>query len=79
MAEFVEPIKASWRGMEVYQRPPNGSAPACAPAARILGGFETAEQGPMSASATTAISRRPGRVYRDRDAFLADPSQVDVP
>ena len=45
----------------------------------ILGGFETPEQGPMSAERYHRHIEAARLVYRDRDAFLADPSQVDVP
>lgn len=78
-AEFVEPVKTSWRGMEVYQCPPNGSGIHVLQMLGILGGFETPEQGPISAERYHRHIEAARLVYRDRDAFLADPAQVDVP
>ena len=78
-ADFVEPIKTAWRGMEVYQCPPNGSGLHVLQLLGILGGFETPEQGPLSAERLHRHIEAARLVYRDRDAFLADPSQVNVP
>jgi len=79
VAEFVEPIKTAWRGMEVYQCPPNGSGLHVLQILGILEGFEAPEQGPVSAERYHRHIEAARLVYRDRDAFLADPSQVDVP
>jgi len=78
-AEFVEPISIGWRGMEVFQCPPNGSGLHVLQILGVLGGFETPEQGPISAERYHRHIEAARLVYRDRDAFLADPSQVDVP
>jgi gamma-glutamyltranspeptidase/glutathione hydrolase len=78
-AEFVEPIRTGWRGMEVYQCPPNGSGLHLLQLLGILDGFETPEQGPISAERYHRHIEAARLVYRDRDAFLADPAQVDVP
>jgi gamma-glutamyltranspeptidase/glutathione hydrolase len=78
-AEFVEPIKTGWRGMEVYQCPPNGSGMHVLQLLGILEGFETPEAGPVSAERYHRHIEAARLVYRDRDAFLADPGQVDVP
>jgi len=79
VAEFVEPIKAPWRGMEVYQCPPNGSGLHVLQILGVLEGFETPAQGPVSAERFHRHIEAARLVYRDRDAFLADPGQVDVP
>ncbi len=78
-AEFVEPIRTAWRGMEVYQCPPNGSGLHVLQLLGILEGFETPEAGPVSAERYHRHIEAARLVYRDRDAFLADPAQVDVP
>jgi gamma-glutamyltranspeptidase/glutathione hydrolase len=78
-AEFVEPIRTAWRGMEVYQCPPNGSGLHVLQLLGILDGFETPEAGPVSAERYHRHIEAARLVYRDRDAFLADPAQVDVP
>lgn len=78
-AEFVEPIRAPWRGMEVYQCPPNGSGLHVLQILGILEGFEAPEAGPISAERYHRHIEAARLVYRDRDAFLADPAQVEVP
>jgi gamma-glutamyltranspeptidase / glutathione hydrolase len=65
--------------MEVFQCPPNGSGLHVLQILGILGGFGTPEQGPISAERYHRHIEAARLVYRDRDAFLADPSQVDVP
>jgi gamma-glutamyltranspeptidase/glutathione hydrolase len=79
LAEFVEPISIGWRGMQVFQCPPNGSGMHVLQLLGILGGFDTPAQGPISAERYHRHIEAARLVYRDRDAFLADPSQVDVP
>ena len=73
-AEFVEPIMTAWRGMEVYQCPPNGSGLHVLQLLGILDGFETPEAGPISAERYHRHIEAARLVYRDRDAFLADPT-----
>ncbi|MFT8244519.1 gamma-glutamyltransferase family protein [Roseomonas sp. BN140053] len=79
VAEFVQPIRTSWRGMEVFQCPPNGSGMLVLMLLNILGGFETPAAGPLSVERLHRHIEAARFAYRDRDAFLADPSQVEVP
>jgi len=79
VAEFVEPISRTWRGMEVFQCPPNGVGMHVLQILGILEKFGTPEQGPLSAERYHRHIEAARLVYRDRDAFLADPSQVEVP
>ena len=78
-AEFVEPISIPWRGLEVFQCPPNGSGLHVLQLLGILEGFETPADGPLGALRLHRHIEAARLVYRDRDAFLADPAQVDVP
>ncbi|WP_144186093.1 gamma-glutamyltransferase [Elioraea rosea] len=78
-AEFVTPIKAAWKGHEIYQCPPNGSGLLVLMLAGMLEGYAPAEAGAMSAERWHRHIEAARLVYRDRDAFLADPAQVDVP
>lgn len=78
-AEFVDPIRSEWRGMEIFQCPPNGSGLHVLQLLGILEGFETPEEGPLSALRLHRHIEAARLVYRDRDAFLADPGQVEVP
>ena len=79
VAEFVEPISARWRGMDVVQCPPNGSGLLVLMMLNALGGFETPAGGPLSAIRLHRHVEVARLAYRDRDAFLADPAQVEVP
>ncbi len=79
VAEFVEPISLRWKGLDVFQCPPNGVGLHVLQILGVLGHFDTPEQGPLSAERLHRHIEAARLVYRDRDAFLADPSQVDVP
>ena len=78
-AHFVTPIHSHWRGYDVYQCPPNGSGLLVLMMMGILGGMEAAPGGPLAAVRLHRHAEAARLVYRDRDAFLADPTQVDVP
>ena len=77
-AEFVEPIRASWRGYEVWQCPPNGSGLLVFMLLGILDGFAT-ESDPLSPERLHRHIEAARLVYRDRDALLADPAHTEVP
>ncbi len=78
-AAFVEPIRTAWRGFEVWQCPPNGSGLMVLMMLGILGGWDPAPDGPLGAVRLHRHLEAARLVYRDRDAFLADPAQADVP
>ncbi|MGC8470358.1 MAG: gamma-glutamyltransferase family protein [Acetobacteraceae bacterium] len=78
-AEFVTPIRAHWRGYDVWQCPPNGTGLAVLMLLGILGGFETPAGGALGALRWHRHIEAARLVYRDRDAFIADPAQADVP
>ncbi len=77
-SEFVTPIRAEYRGHTVWQCPPNGSGLMVLMLLGILEGFEQ-DVGPMDPVRLHRHLEAARLVYRDRDAFLADPSQVEVP
>jgi gamma-glutamyltranspeptidase/glutathione hydrolase len=78
-AHFVAPIHAGWRGYQVWQCPPNGSGLLVLMLLGILGGWDPAPDGPLGATRFHRHLEAARLVYRDRNAFLADPLQVDVP
>jgi gamma-glutamyltranspeptidase/glutathione hydrolase len=78
-AKSVEPIHTSWRGLEVWQCPPNGSGMLVLMLLGILGGFGPAPDGPQGAIRLHRHLEAARLVYRDRNAFLADPEQAEVP
>jgi gamma-glutamyltranspeptidase/glutathione hydrolase len=78
-AEFVAPISRAWRGMEVFQCPPNGSGLIVLMILGMIEKLGTVEQGFLSAERAHLHIEAARLAYRDRDAFLADPAQVEVP
>ena len=78
-AHFVEPIRIAWNGYEVWQCPPNGSGLLVLMLLGMLGGFGPAPDGPLGVTRWHRHIEAARLAYRDRDAFLADPLQADVP
>ena len=78
-AHFVEPIRIGWNGFEVWQCPPNGSGLLVLMLLGILGGFGPAPDGPLGVTRWHRHIEAARLVYRDRDAFLADPALAEVP
>jgi len=78
-AVFVDPISIGWRGHEVFQCPPNGSGIVALMLLGILGGFETPADGPGSLTRWQRHIEAARLCYRDRNAFVADPWQSEVP
>jgi len=77
-AEFVAPIRRAWRGMEVVQCPPNGSGLIVLMILGMLERLGTAEDA-LSVERLHRHVEAARLAYRDRDAFLADPAQMEVP
>jgi gamma-glutamyltranspeptidase/glutathione hydrolase len=78
-AEFVEPITLKWNGYDVYQIPPNGQGILVLMMLGMLEGLGDAPDGPSGAVRAHRHIEAARLAYRDRDAFVADMSQVDVP
>ncbi|MDE8345560.1 MAG: gamma-glutamyltransferase family protein [Acidocella sp.] len=75
---FVDPISAKFTGHDVWECPPNGSGVIALMIMGIMNGF--APKGdPLDPLRVHRHIEAARLVYRDRDAFLADPAQVDVP
>jgi gamma-glutamyltranspeptidase / glutathione hydrolase len=78
-AEFVEPISLQWRGLDVWQCPPNGPGLV---SLMILGELEALGEAPDGPAGVTRFHRHieaARMAYRDRGAFLADPRQRETP
>jgi gamma-glutamyltranspeptidase/glutathione hydrolase len=79
VAGFVEPISLNWHGYDVYECPPNGQGIVALMILGMLDGMGTAPDGPLGTVRAHRHAEAARLAYRDRDAFVADPSQVDVP
>ena len=77
-AEFVDPIHTAWRGYDVWQCPPNGSGLMVLMLLGLLDGFEPTSD-PLDPARLHRHVEAARLVYRDRDAFVADPAMADVP
>ena len=76
---YVTPIKASYRGYDVYQCPPNGQGVIALMLLKIMERFEIENTSPID---LTRIQREieAGRLaYTQRDAYLADSDFCNVP
>jgi gamma-glutamyltranspeptidase/glutathione hydrolase len=78
-AEFVEPITLNWHGYDVFQCPPNGQGIVTLMILGMLDKLASAADGPFGALRYHRHIEAARLAYRDRDAFVADPSQADVP
>ena len=78
-ADFVEPITIKWNGYDVYQIPPNGQGILVLMILGMLEGLGDAPDGPLGTIRAQRHIEAARLAYRDRDAFVADMSQVDVP
>lgn len=78
-AVFVDPISIGWRGHEVFQCPPNGSGIVALMILGMLEGLETPAEGAGSLVRWQRHIEAARLAYRDRNAFVADPWQTEVP
>ncbi len=77
--EYVQPISVNYRGAEIHQMPPNNQGLTALVMLNILSGFRLGHHEPYGAE-RLHLEIEAGRLaYRDRDAFVADPAQADVP
>jgi gamma-glutamyltranspeptidase/glutathione hydrolase len=77
--DFVTPIKTDYKGYEVWECPPNGQGIVALEMLNILKGLNQHKLDPTSSERLHLEIEAARLAYRDRDAVLADPSQVDIP
>jgi len=78
-ARYVEPIKADYRGYEIFECPPNGQGIIALIMLNILQGFDLAALDPNGAARLHLEAEATRLAYRDRAALLADPDATPVP
>ncbi len=77
--EYVTPISTAYRGFEVYECPPNGQGLVALLMLNILEGFDLSQHAPLSVERLHLQIEAARLAYRDRDLYVADPTQANLP
>jgi len=75
--EWVEPIKTSYRGHDVYECPPNGQGICALMILNILSGHDMAALSEVDRLHLLAEASK--LAYAQRDRYVSDPRKVNVP
>lgn len=78
-ANWVEPASVDYRGVEVYELPPNGQGIAALQMLQILEGFDVDDMGHNSTDYLHVQAEAKKLVFEDRARYYADLSFADVP
>ena len=78
-ANWVDPVSVDYRGVRVFELPPNGQGIAALQMLQILEGFDLAEMGHNSTDYLHVQAEAKKLVFEDRARFYADPAFADVP
>jgi gamma-glutamyltranspeptidase/glutathione hydrolase len=79
LATWVEPVSSSYRGVEVWQIPPNGQGIATLQILNLLEHFDVAAMGQGSPDYWHAFLEAKKLAYADRARYYADPEFGEVP
>jgi gamma-glutamyltranspeptidase/glutathione hydrolase len=78
-SEYVTPIRANYRGLDVFQCPPNGQGIGVLIMLSILAGFDLGNLDPIGAPRLHLQAEATRLAYAIMDRELGDPAQVNVP
>jgi gamma-glutamyltranspeptidase/glutathione hydrolase len=78
-ANWVDPVSVDYRGVEVYELPPNGQGIAALQMLQILKGFDVENMGHNSTDYLHVQAEAKKLVFEDRARFYADMDFADVP
>jgi gamma-glutamyltranspeptidase/glutathione hydrolase len=78
-SEWVEPVKTTYRGYEVWELPPNGQGIATLQILNILEGYDIASMGFGSAEYVHLFTEAKKIAFEDRARYYADPVFAKVP
>jgi gamma-glutamyltranspeptidase/glutathione hydrolase len=76
---WVKPVSTIYRGIRLYELPPNGQGIAALEMLNILEGFDLKSLGHNSAEYLHLLVEAKKLAFADRDAYYADPDKVKVP
>ncbi len=74
--DYVDPISTVYKGHSLTELPPNGHGATAILMANILGHFDIASLGPLSAERVHLEAEAAKLAYDARDRFIADPSAM---
>lgn len=77
--DWVEPIRAAYRGCEVWELPPNGQGVAALMGLSIVEGFDLARHPHVSAENWHLEMEAMKLAFADAHRYVADPAFADVP
>ena len=78
-ATWQDPISVEYRGYNVFEAPPNSSGHVLLQMLNLIESSDIAAFGPNSLDSIHLMVEAKRLAFADREAFLADPSFVDVP
>ncbi len=78
-SDWVEPLRASYRDVEIVELPPNTQGITALELFNIVEGFPIAELGWGSSDLLHHLLEAKKLAFADRDRYLGDPAFVDVP
>jgi len=76
--EWVQPVSSNYRGVEVWELPPNGQGIAALQILNILEGFDMASYGFGSPEHVHLFTEAKKLAFEDRARFYADPDFADI-
>jgi gamma-glutamyltranspeptidase/glutathione hydrolase len=77
--EYVDPIRSSFRGHEILECPPNGQGIAALLILNIVSGLTIPGKDAVAIERLHLMVEAARLAYQDRNSFVADPAQADVP
>jgi gamma-glutamyltranspeptidase/glutathione hydrolase len=78
-AEWVEPIKATYRGYEVYELPPSTQGFTALQILNLIEGYDVVAWGDGTADYYHHMAEAVKVAFADREEWLTDPRFVDIP
>jgi len=78
-SEWVEPVASTYRGVEVWELPPNGQGIAALQMLNVLEGYDLAAMGRDNPDFWHLMVEAKKLAYADRARFYADPAMAAVP
>ncbi len=78
-SDWVEPISTIYRGVTVYELPPNSQGFVALEMLNILEDYDIKSLGHNSADTLHLMIEAKKLAFADRDAYLADPEKAQVP